>query len=315
MPAAAAATLDSRDLALLRLLDSDARASLAELGCAVRLSKSAVAQRITRLEKEGFIDGYYAVIDSSRLGYLSFRVYLKFYKTSPRRESEIIDFLLGDERVWWLGRIEGEWDAGFVVWVRDLYDFRNFWLKFLSKFRPGIGRHVISPYVKLAHFSGGREAGVVGEGPKIAIDETDRKVLRAVSANARDGVTALAAKTGLRPAVVKYRLKQLVRKGVVQRFRAKINSAKLGLSLYKVEFYLDDWSKLAELRAFAGGFPSLVYVDETIGGGDFEAEFNLASQQELRALVAQFKKRFSFSIREITYVVYSEVLKYSYFPS
>lgn len=310
-----AVALDSRDFVLLRLLDSDARASLAALGKAVRLSKSSVAQRIARLERDGFVEGYYAVIDSSRLGYLSFRVYLKFYKSSPRRENEIVDFLVGDERVWWLGRIEGEWDAGFVVWVKDLYDFRNFWLKFFSKFRPSIGRHVISPYVKLAHYSfGGREAGVVGEGPRIAIDEADGRVLRAVAANARDSVVALAAKTGLHPAVVKYRLKQLVRKGVVQRFRAKINAAKLGYSLYKIEFFLDDWSKLHEIRAFAESFPSLVYIDETIGGGDFEAEFNLNSQLELKELVAKFKSRFHSSIREINYVVYSEVLKYSYFP-
>jgi len=105
---------------------------LQEMAKATRLGKSAVSQRITRLEKEGFIQGYYAVIDSSRLGYLSLRVYLKFYKSSPRKETEIINFLLNNKQIWWLGEIQGDWNLGFVVWVKDLYAFRTFWLGFLS---------------------------------------------------------------------------------------------------------------------------------------------------------------------------------------
>ena len=314
--------LDSFDKKILGVLDSNARSSLTQLARKVRLSKSAVAQRIKKLENEGYVNGYYAVIDSSRLGFLSFRVYLKFYKTSPKKEQEIFSFLLREPRVWWLGLVQGAWNAGFVVWVKDLYDFRNFWLDFMTRFRQNIGKHLISPYLKLRHYapaylgsSENRAAGVVGEGPKIDLDDTDKKILEKIAGNARDTVVELAQKTGLTPAVVKYRLKQLVRKGVIVCFRAKINAAKLGYSLYKLEFCLDNLVRLREMQAFAQELPTLLYIDETLGGGDFEAEFLLKSEQELEELLGKFKSKFYDAIREVDYIVYSKVLKYSYFPA
>ncbi len=315
--------LDSRDRVILRVLDANARSSLSEIAKVARLGKSAVARRIAELERAGYITGYYAVVDSSRLGYLSFRVYLKFNQASPKREAEIVDFLLREKRVWWLGKVQGKWDAGFVVWVRDLYDFRNFWLDFFSRFRQNVGAYAISPYTKLRHFtlaylsevpSVVREVGVVGEGPRIQIDEVDKKILTLVSVGGRRTIVELSRKTGFSPTVVAYRLKQLRRKGVIQSFRAGISAPKLGRSLYKLEFYLNDLSKLPELKAFAEQMPALVYIDETIGGGDFEAEFHLQSELELEELLNKFKARFHKAIRQTDYIVYSRVLKYAYYP-
>lgn len=315
--------LDYFDLKIISLLDTNARISLSEIGHTLRLSKSAVAQRIKKMEDNGIILGYYTVIDSSRLGYLSFRVYLKFHKTTPQKEESIINFLLNEKRVWWLGLIQGNWNVGFVVWVKDLYDFRNFWLDFLSHFRQNIGKHNISPYVKLRHFASAyvndlgyesKEAGIVGEGPKISLDSVDLKVLQVIAENARASTVELAKKSGLTPAVVKYRLRILFRKGVISAFRTKINNSMLGYSLYKLEFILDDLSKIREMQEFSKRLSNLLYLDETIGGADFEAEFSLRNEQELEELLKKFKVRFSNSIREINYIVYSKVLKCAYYP-
>ena len=60
---------DATDLRLLTELQDDARVSLAELGRRVGLSSPAVAERLRRLEDEGIIVGYRAVIDPRALGY------------------------------------------------------------------------------------------------------------------------------------------------------------------------------------------------------------------------------------------------------
>ncbi len=315
-------SLDAKDLAILQAVDFDCRRGLSEIARLVRISKSAVSQRIARLEKEGLIEGYYAVIDSSRLGYLSFRVYLKFYKASPKKEAELASFLFREKKIWWIGKIQGKWDLGFVIWAKNLSDFRDFWSKFLLSFRQNIANHCVCPYASLRNFSisfsqkaaPSREAGVVGEGKSVELDEVDRRLLKIVSTNARDSIVALAKKSGLTPAIVNYRLKQLVKIGVIQRFRAKVNVAKIGYSLYKLEFYLDDVSRLGEMNAFAGSLPSLAYVDETIGGADFEPDFYLKSEQELEGVLDKFKARFFSTIRQIDYIVYSKELKYAYFP-
>ena len=60
--------LDAIDHQLIELLRRDARQRLSDLGTAVNLSASAVKRRIDRLEAEGVITGYRAVVDHAKLG-------------------------------------------------------------------------------------------------------------------------------------------------------------------------------------------------------------------------------------------------------
>jgi Lrp/AsnC family transcriptional regulator, leucine-responsive regulatory protein len=55
--------LDDLDRRLLALLATDGRASMADLGRAVGLSRTAVLARVQRLEREGVIRGYRADIE------------------------------------------------------------------------------------------------------------------------------------------------------------------------------------------------------------------------------------------------------------
>jgi Lrp/AsnC family leucine-responsive transcriptional regulator len=61
--------LDGPNLALLRLLQQDARLSLAELGRRVGLSAPAVTERLARLEQQGVIRGYHAELNPEALGF------------------------------------------------------------------------------------------------------------------------------------------------------------------------------------------------------------------------------------------------------
>jgi Lrp/AsnC family transcriptional regulator, leucine-responsive regulatory protein len=63
-----AVNLDAIDLAIVRLLEQNARRKLVDIAQEVNLSTSAVTRRIDRLEKEGVIVGYRAVVDQRKLG-------------------------------------------------------------------------------------------------------------------------------------------------------------------------------------------------------------------------------------------------------
>jgi Lrp/AsnC family transcriptional regulator, leucine-responsive regulatory protein len=69
MNAANLPKLDQTDRRIIGELTTDGRLSLAELGRRVSLSSPAVAERVARLEREGVITGYRAVIDPRALGY------------------------------------------------------------------------------------------------------------------------------------------------------------------------------------------------------------------------------------------------------
>lgn len=59
--------LDSIDRKLLELLQQDAKTNVKELAAALGLTKTPVYDRIKRLEAEGFIDRYVAVLNQSKL--------------------------------------------------------------------------------------------------------------------------------------------------------------------------------------------------------------------------------------------------------
>jgi Lrp/AsnC family leucine-responsive transcriptional regulator len=61
-------TMDSIDRRLLSLLMARGRASFADLGQELGLSAAATAQRVRRLEREGVIGGYAALVDAESVG-------------------------------------------------------------------------------------------------------------------------------------------------------------------------------------------------------------------------------------------------------
>ena len=60
--------LDRIDRNILAALSRDGRLSMAELAARVGLSKTPVQARVRRLEAEGYIRGYAAIVDRERMG-------------------------------------------------------------------------------------------------------------------------------------------------------------------------------------------------------------------------------------------------------
>ena len=61
-------TLDEIDKKIIRLLQSDAKMPVKEIGEKVNLSTTPVFQRIKRLEKTGIIEGYSAKLNAEKIG-------------------------------------------------------------------------------------------------------------------------------------------------------------------------------------------------------------------------------------------------------
>ena len=60
--------LDPTDLAIIEILQDEARINITELGRRVGLSQPAVSERVKRLEENGIISGYKAIVDLGALG-------------------------------------------------------------------------------------------------------------------------------------------------------------------------------------------------------------------------------------------------------
>lgn len=82
--------LDQIDHRILKELQADARISHQELSERVGLSPSPCARRIRRLEADGFITGYSAVVDEVRMGF-GFSVFVSV-KLDQQVDRKLVEF-------------------------------------------------------------------------------------------------------------------------------------------------------------------------------------------------------------------------------
>lgn len=102
-------TLDAVDLRILRELDRDARISWRELGEAVHLSPTSVADRVRRLERNGVIEGYTVRVDPAALG---------------RTVRAVVDVSLGPGEVdEFESRLAGRAEVAFAAYVTGTADY------------------------------------------------------------------------------------------------------------------------------------------------------------------------------------------------
>src|SRR3569832_660568 len=74
--------MDDIDITILQALQENARIPIAELGRKAGLSGKAVAERVKRLEEDGVISGYRAVLNPAKIG---FPVRANKNKTTPHK--------------------------------------------------------------------------------------------------------------------------------------------------------------------------------------------------------------------------------------
>ena len=117
------AELDETDLRIVDELRRNSRMSMRALAAALHISRANVYTRVARLERDGVITGYTAVIDPQRYGHtLSAYVYLKVQQQAWQRLQErLLDIPDVDHAAF----ISGEHDIVLLVRTRDAATLRD----------------------------------------------------------------------------------------------------------------------------------------------------------------------------------------------
>jgi Lrp/AsnC family leucine-responsive transcriptional regulator len=119
--------LDRIDRQLLELLQKDGRLSVAELARSVHLSQTPCSERIKRLEREGFIDGFHAHLNPKTLGLglLAF-VEVRLDRTSPDVFNRFKDGIRPIQLVQECHMVAGGFDYLIKVRAHDMIEYRQF---------------------------------------------------------------------------------------------------------------------------------------------------------------------------------------------
>lgn len=123
---------DRTDLALLAILQREGRISNAELAERVSLSASACLRRVQRLEQEGVLAGYAALLDPARVGLgLQAFVRVQLARHDAAAIAEFTENVAKWDEVVACHALTGDMDYLLHVAVQDLEHFSRFLLDHL----------------------------------------------------------------------------------------------------------------------------------------------------------------------------------------
>lgn len=134
--------LDKIDLEILRILQDNSRLTTKEVATKVHLSTTPVFERIKRLEENGYIRKYIAVLDPDKLN-RGFAVYclVKLQKLTPDVVGNFTAVIKAVPEVTESYNVSGQYDFLLKVYTPDMQRYREFVLNVLGQIE---GLHSLS---------------------------------------------------------------------------------------------------------------------------------------------------------------------------
>ncbi|MEN5088887.1 Lrp/AsnC family transcriptional regulator [Sphingobacterium faecium] len=133
-------TLDEKDLAILRLLQKDAKLSVRDLSGRINLSSTPTHERIKRMEKLGIIKGYTAVLDRKKVDKgMMVICMIALNAHNKKTASKFIEEVSKLNEVVEFYNISGDFDFMLKILAPNMDEFHNFFVNQLSEIE-GIGQ-------------------------------------------------------------------------------------------------------------------------------------------------------------------------------
>ncbi len=316
--------LNLKEKKLLYWLDQNSRATNKELGKKVGLTEQAIGYKIKRLQEKGIIKKFVTFINTPSLGYQHYKIFLKLHNTTEEIENNITASLSSNPNIRWVGSTSGKYDMSFSVLAKTPTEFSEIYNSIESQF----GKHIIEKNILINITSPGFTRDFLinrkeskkfeyktSKEPAI-IDETDKKILKAISQDARKKTVSIAKETNTTMDIVKYRLKKLKEKCVISGFTIQLDLEKLGYEYYSVFFYTFNLNRQVEnkMLSFARFHPNILFLVKVLGSHDLQLEFEVKHYAELETNLKEFRHQFVDHLRDFEILRVTKEHKYDFFP-
>lgn len=317
--------LDKKDLMMLYELDFNARMPLGELAKRIGLSTQLTKYRLERMVRAGVIIRTMGVVDLHRLGFFTYRLYIRFQRTTDAEEKAIAEYFVKHPWSMWVVSTSGRWDMEVMFSARNPVHVSSF----LKGAKAAFGRNIkgwsVSPAMAVHHFErtyltgGGRKTRnpeFGAEPPVEALDALDVRILKCLSLDARMANQEIAGRLGVSFNTVKNRIAGLEKRGVIQAYRIFIDLAKIGRTYYKALITTGRYGEEDEkgLLTFCAFEPAVVYLVECFGEWDMELEVEVADEEEFRGIMSRLRNTFPETLQDYEMLHVYKEHKMSYFP-
>ena len=313
-----------KDRKLLYWLDQDSRATNKKLGKRVGLTEQAIGYKIKKLKKVKVIKKFVTFVNTLSLGYSHYKVFVKLHNISETKEKQLIQDLIKNENVRWVGSTSGKYDLSFSILAKTPLKLTQMYEKIENKW----GKYIIEKNILIAvdapgftrdFFINKKESKKVEYTSNITVqklDEVDTKILKNISQNARKNIVDIAKEINSTVDVVKYRMKKMRENKIINGYTIQLDLQKLHLEYYSISVYTHNLQNetYKKILTFAQFHPCILFVVRTLGNHDLQLEFEVSNYEELEHNLREFRKEFSGNMRNFEIVRVTKEYKYNFFP-
>jgi DNA-binding Lrp family transcriptional regulator len=312
--------LDKRDKIILSTIEYDSRIKEKGLARLCHLSKDAIRYRVRKLESQKIITKYTCFVDYTKLGFVSYKLYLKI-RGSEKDWTALRAFLDRKPNVLVRFEAQSDWNFGIGYFARSLYDYYAFELELFSKFESIIQNSELCQMVDVLFFEpkifmgGSAETFKLFDGVRNGqVDSKDIKLMEMLLGDSRLSLLELAKGIGLSSDSTKKRMMRLENEGIITRYLTLIDHQKLGFEIYKVFISVRDYTDSVEkeLMAQLASYKNIRNIIRIVGPWKLEVELICSSYDEFFGILKELRIKFPDNIASLTYAIFRND---TYYPS
>ncbi|MBU0757028.1 MAG: Lrp/AsnC family transcriptional regulator [Nanoarchaeota archaeon] len=311
--------LDLKDRKILSQLDLNARLPISTIAKNIGLSRQVTEYRIKRLEDKKIITGYIPIYNYPTLGYRNLRVRVNLQNPNMENERNLINFCKNHNKFYFIAKYEGPWDysIGFLVknideeeeCLNDLQEAfgENIYTKFVSY--PAYVTHLSKKFLA-PNARGITDSITVRNYPVVKINRIEEQVLESLFGDGKKTIVDISRKYSIHPKKTRSIIDSFLEKNIILGFKTQMNLSELGYTHYKVLINYVKYSESAERKMinYLSMQPGIMYVIKPIGQYDFEFEMAVKTNENIHAVLQEYKNKFFNIIKNIHVYTTSRII-------
>jgi len=301
--------VDEKDKEILFELLQDCTQATSKIAKKVKLPRQTVDYRIKKLEKEKVIKKYTINVDYQKLGFNRHSLYLDMKSIPHDKVNKYLDLVTDIQEVSCCYMLHGvsKWKLYLSVWTKTIERYDEIQTKIMSKFKKYIKNYLSFQGVRSYTYFARRlkpkakaKVDVKHEMDHIELKPIEWKLLNLLKKNSRLPVVDLAKKLHVSVNTIMRKMKQLTKKGIIQRFYPILHMKKLGYTEYTFISRIDPSceKELKEFLEYTKKDNRFVIVIKAVGYVNLYYAFLVKDGNELHEITSKIEDIFGNGLLE-----------------
>ena len=324
--------LDKKDREIINVLTINSRTPLSQIAKLLNTSTEVINYRYNNLRKNKVITDVFTIVDPKILGVHRYVVYLQFHALSQERMKLIVDDFLKNKYVNWVIETGGKWEL--ILMFETIYEekYDEFLESIISPIKEFLNDQMVAIVKNFVHkspryirdlkrknyykgkirFPYDKEFNSKKEQYKM--DGKDIVLLKNLHEDSRLSLTELGNRLKLSRDAVDYRIKKMIKAGIIKGFILRLNYHLLDYQYTTIMLKLRTISQQRKQK-----FLNYIYEDERfyalmeqIGTWDLSLMMFFTNAKDLRDFLILIKEKFSDVIHSHESVIHFDQYYFTY---